>query len=105
MKLARFTADAKAELLAQTGYYEAIRKGLGTRFRTEAEAAAGPAAPAAAFPQHGRPAPLYSRRRRVIDFKFPLLYTETEYGVLIHAVVADHRMPEYWPGRIPVRKK
>ena len=102
MKLARFTADAKAELLAQTAYYEAIRKGLGTRFRTEAEAAA---ARAAAFPQHGRPAPRNSRRRRVTDFKFSLVYTETEYGVLIHAVVADHRMPEYWLDRIPARKK
>ena len=102
MKLARFTADAKSELLAQTAYYEAIRKGLGTRFRMEAEAAA---VRAAAFPQHGRPAPRDSRRRRVTDFKFSLVYTETEYGVLIHAVVADHRMPEYWLERIPVRKK
>ena len=102
MKLARFTADAKAELLAQIAYYEAIRKGLGTHFRTEAEAAA---ARAAAFPQHGRPAPRNSRRRRVNDFKFSLVYTEAEYGVLIHAAVADHRMPEYWPGRIPARKK
>ena len=101
MKLARFTAHEKAELLAQTVHHEAIRKGLGTHFRTEAEAGA---ARAAAFPQHGRPAPRNSRRRRVTDFKFSLVYTETEYGVLIHAVVADHRMPEYWQGRIPARK-
>ena len=102
MKLARFTADAKAELLAQTAYYETMQKGLGARFRTEAEAAA---ARAAAFPQHGKPAPRNSRRRRVTDFKFSLVYTETDYGVLIHAVVPDYRMPEYWLDRLPVGKK
>jgi plasmid stabilization system protein ParE len=98
VKLARFTAQAKAELLAQTAYFETIRKGLGARFRTEAESAA---ARAAAFPEHGRLAPRNARRRRVVDFKFSLVYTQTEYGVLIHAVAADHRMPEYWVGRLP----
>ncbi|MFT4242583.1 MAG: hypothetical protein QM569_09885 [Acidovorax sp.] len=35
MRLARFTSEARSELLAQTAYYETIRKGLGARFRTE----------------------------------------------------------------------
>lgn len=39
MRRARFTSEAKTELLAQTAYYEKIRKGLGARFRTEVEAA------------------------------------------------------------------
>lgn len=102
MKRARFTAQARAELLAQTAYYEEVRKGLGARFRIEAEAAA---ARAAAYPKHGRPAPRGSRRRRVAAFKFSLVYTETEYGVLIHAVAADHRLPEYWLDRLPAGKK
>ena len=37
MKLARFTREARSELLAQTAYYETIRKGLGARFRAEVE--------------------------------------------------------------------
>ena len=102
MRLARFTAEARAELLAQTAYYETIRKGLGARFRVAVEAAA---ARAAMFPMHGKPAPRNSRRRRVSDFKFSLVYTETDYGVLIHALAADHQMPEYWLDRLPARKK
>ena len=102
MKRARFTQEARAELLAQTAYYEAIRKGLGARFRTEVEATA---VRAAAFPEHGKPAPRNSRRRRVSDFKYSLVYTETEYGVLVHSVVPDQKMPEYWLARIPVRKR
>lgn len=35
MKLARFTSEARSELLAQTAYYETIRKGLGALFRAE----------------------------------------------------------------------
>jgi plasmid stabilization system protein ParE len=96
-RLARFTAQARSELLAQTTYYEAIRKGLGARFRLEVEASAHRAA---AFPMHGKPSAGGTKRRRVADFPFSLYYTEAEYGVLVHAVAGDHQLPEYWLSRL-----
>jgi plasmid stabilization system protein ParE len=84
-------------LLAQTAYYETIRKGLGARFRSEVEAAARLAA---TFPLHGKPGPAGTRRRLVADFPFKVFYTVTEYGILIHAVAGDHQLPEYWLSRV-----
>lgn len=97
MRQARFTKEAKTELLAQTAYYEKIRKGLGSRFRAEVEAAARLAA---AFPLHGRPSAGKTRRRLVADFPFKIVYAETDYGILIHAIAGDQQMPEYWLGRV-----
>jgi hypothetical protein len=59
---ARFAKQARIELLAQTQYYEGVRKGLGARFRAEVEVAAQRAA---AFPLHGKTAADGTRRRRL----------------------------------------
>ena len=80
MNRARFTKQARTELLAQTAYYEAIRTGLGAKFRSAVEAAAQRAA---IFPLHGKPAAGGTRRRLVTDFPFSIFYTAAEYGVLI----------------------
>jgi len=98
VKLARFTSEARSELLAQTAYYETIRKGLGARFRAEVEATAKLAA---TFPLHGKPGPGGTRRRLVADFPFKVFYSEMADGVLIHAVAGDHQFPEYWLSRVP----
>jgi hypothetical protein len=52
VKQARFTALARAELLAEVSYYENRRTGLGTRFRAEVEAASEVAA---SSPKSGAP--------------------------------------------------
>ena len=97
MSRARFTREARAELLAQTAYYETIRKGLGARFRTEVEAAAQLAA---TFPLHGKPGPAGTRRRLVADFPFKIFYTSLTKGIMIHAVAGDQQLPEYWLQRV-----
>ena len=97
MTRARFTREARSELLAQTAYYETIRKGLGARCRTEVEVAAKLAA---TFPLHGKPGPAGTRRRLIADFPFKVFYTQTDYGALIHAVAGDHQFPEYWVSRV-----
>ncbi len=97
MSSARFTKQARAEFLAQITYYEGQQKGLGARFRGEVEAAAQRAA---TFPLHGKPSAGGTRRRLVTDFPFSVVYTETQYGVLIHAVADGRRQPDYWLGRI-----
>jgi hypothetical protein len=93
----RFTKHARAELLGQTAYYEAIEKGLGARFRSEVEATAQ----RAAYPLHGKPAAGSTRRRLVTDFPFSVVYTMTDFGVLVHAVADSRRFPEYWLSRLP----
>jgi plasmid stabilization system protein ParE len=98
VRRARFTREARSELLAQTAYYETLRKGLGASFRSEVESAAQLAA---AFPLHGKPAAGGTRRRLVADFPFKLFYTVTDDGILIHAVAGDHQLPEYWLRRVP----
>jgi plasmid stabilization system protein ParE len=102
VKRARFTREARAEFLAQVAFYERVRSGLGARFRKEIENAAQLAA---TWPQHGRPGPSGTRRRLVADFPFKLIYTETDDGILIHAVASDHQLPDYWVSRTGRREQ
>jgi toxin ParE1/3/4 len=88
---------AGSELWAQVAYYEGQQTGLGKRFRTEIEATAQAAA---ASPGHGKPAAGGARRKIVKHFPFSLIDTVTTDGVLVHAVVADRRSPEYWLNRL-----
>lgn len=97
MRRARFSREARDELLAQVAFYEELRHGLGARFRSEVETAA---ALAVTFPLHGKPGPARTRRRLVADFPFKLFCSQTEYGILVHAVADDRQRPEYWLHRI-----
>lgn len=97
MKQARFTEHARAEFLAEIAYYETVRIGLGASFRAQTEAAAERAA---AFPKSGAPGRAGTRKQMIPRFPFSLVNTETEYGILIHAVVHHRRLPEYWVGRL-----
>ncbi len=97
MTQARFTKHARAELVGQIAYYEVIEKGLGARFRSEVESAVQRAA---AYPLHGRPSAVGTRRRLVTDFPFSVVYTQEPYGVLIHAVADSRRLPDYWLSRL-----
>lgn len=97
MNPARFTKPARAELLAQTAYYEALEASLGARFRAAVEAAAGRAAE---FPKHGKPSTAGTRRRLVSGFPFSVVYTEADFGIVIHAVADSRRLPGYWVSRL-----
>jgi toxin ParE1/3/4 len=94
---ARFTRPARTEFLAQIAHYEEHQNGLGARFRSEVEAAVQRAA---TFPLHGKPSAGGTRRRLVTGFPFSVVYTETEYGVLIHAVADGRHRPDYWLDRM-----
>ena len=97
MKRARFTEHARSEFLAQIAYYETLQSGLGARFRAEIESLAERAA---SFPQSAAPAAAGTRRRLMQHFPFSLVYTATNYGILIHAIAHNRRFPEYWVGRL-----
>jgi toxin ParE1/3/4 len=97
VKQARFTALARAELLAEISYYENRRAGFGARFRAEVEATSELAV---SSPSSGAPIAGVARRRLLPTFPFALVYTETDYGILIHAVAHNRRGPTYWIGRL-----
>lgn len=97
MKQARFAALARAELLAEISYYENRRTGLGARFRAEVETTSEHAA---SSPKSGAPIAKVARRRLLPTFPFSLIYTETDYGILIHAVAHNRRRPTYWIARL-----
>jgi hypothetical protein len=97
VKQARFTALARAELLAEVSYYENRRTGLGARFRSEVEATSELAT---SSPKSGAPIAGVARRRLFPTFPFALVYTETDYGILVHAIAHNRRRPTYWIGRL-----
>ncbi|HYE41416.1 MAG TPA: type II toxin-antitoxin system RelE/ParE family toxin [Ramlibacter sp.] len=97
MKRARFSDLARAELLAEVAYYENRRPGLGARFRIEVEAASEHAA---ASPKSAPLIARLARRRQLPTFPFRIIYTETDYGILIHAVAHNRRSPAYWVQRL-----
>jgi toxin ParE1/3/4 len=94
---ARFTALARAEFLAEISCYENRQTGLGARFRAEVEAASELAA---SSPESGAPIAGVARRRLLPTFPFALVYTETDYGILVHAIAHNRRRPTYWIGRL-----
>lgn len=97
MKQARFTALARAELLAEVAYYENRSTGLGARFLVEVESVSENAATS---PDSGAPIAGVARRRLLPTFPFSVIYTVADYGVLIHAVAHNRRRPTYWIGRL-----
>jgi hypothetical protein len=97
VKQARFTAVARAELLAEVAYDENRRPGLGARFRAEVEAVAEKTV---ASPDSGAPVAGVARRRLLPTFPFSLIYTVMGYGILVHAVAHNRRRPTFWIRRL-----
>lgn len=95
-KPVRFHGEALAEFAAEAVYYESKSKGLGERFTSEVEAAAGIAGE---FPEMG--APFKYRTRRVFPKKFPfsIIYRILSEEIVVLAVAPDARKPGYWRSR------
>jgi hypothetical protein len=96
VKSARFVLQARVELLAEIIYYNNAQSGLGIRFEAAVEDAA---ARACAFPRSGSPSRGNTRKVKVKDFPFSLVYREEPEAILIFAVAAHARRPDYWLSR------
>jgi plasmid stabilization system protein ParE len=66
VKIIRLTAAARSEFLKEVSYYEAIQKGLGSRFRKAVTVAFQKSAE---FPLHGKPGVADTRRILVDGFR------------------------------------
>lgn len=93
MKRIRLVAEARAELLHETSFYEARREGTGKRFRESVNASF---ALIASFPQGGAPGPAETRRTKVKGFPFTVVYREFEDGIVVFAIAPDRQQPGYW---------
>jgi toxin ParE1/3/4 len=91
-----FHPEALAELQEQAVYYEERSEGLGERFVSQVEAAAG-----LAVSMPGIGSPYKHRTRRVFpkDFPFSVVYREFGETMVIVAVAAFRRRPGYWRHR------
>jgi toxin ParE1/3/4 len=91
-----FHPEALAELQEQAVYYEERSEGLGERFVSQVETAAGLAA---SMPGIGSPYKHRTRRVFPKDFPFSVVYRETGEALVIVAVAAFRRKPGYWRHR------
>jgi plasmid stabilization system protein ParE len=96
MSMIHFLAPAKEEMNASARFYEQQLPGLGHRFLDEVDRGIR------AIREHPESAPaIHSeiRRKLIRHFPFALLYRITPAGIVILAVMHQHRRPDYWKGR------
>ncbi len=96
MRPVRYHEAAEDELLNEIGYLELQAKGLGRRFFVEVRRAESLIAQFPEAAQEIRPG---IRKRVLRKFRYSLIYSIEEDGLLILAVAHHSRRPVYWTGR------
>lgn len=91
-----FLPAAREEFLAAASHYEEVAQGLGRDFITAVERAV---ARLAAFPEHGSPYLLGTRRIVLRRFPFSVIYLVEAEVILVVAVAHHSRKPGYWRAR------
>jgi toxin ParE2 len=92
----RFLEPAARELDEAVAYYNAERTGLGEAFLLETLAAIERIR---RYPQGWHPLSPQTRRCRLKRFPYGLIYAVADGTLLIIAVAALHRRPDYWHDR------
>ena len=96
MSTVHFLAPAEEEMNASARYYEQQLPGPGHRFLDEIDRGV------LAIRLHPEAAPVIHpeiRSKLIRHFPFALLYRITPSGILILAVMHQHRRPNYWMDR------
>lgn len=93
----KYHEAAEDELLNAIGYLEHRAKGLGRRFFGEVRRAERLIAQ---FPESAEEIRLGIRKRLLRKFRYSLIYSVEQDGLLILAVAHQSRRPEYWVGRV-----
>lgn len=93
----RYHEAAEEELLNEIGYLELRAHGLGRRFFAEVRRAERLIAE---FPESAEEIRPGIRKRLLRKFRYSLIYSVEQDGVLILAVAHQSRRPEYWVGRV-----
>jgi toxin ParE1/3/4 len=93
----KYHEAAEDELLSEIGYLELRANGLGRRFFAEVRRAENLIAQ---FPESAAEILPGIRKRVLRKFRYSLIYTMEEDGLLILAVAHHSRRPGYWVGRV-----
>lgn len=93
----RYHEAAEDELLNEIGYLEAQAKGLGRRLWVEIRRAESLIA---RFPESGEQIRAGIRKQVLRKFRYSLIYSVEEDGVLLLEVAHHSRRPGYWVGRL-----
>jgi toxin ParE1/3/4 len=97
MTSVQFLPQAEAELLHEVDYYSKSRSGTGIRFQAAVEASLERVV---RHPLGGAPSPNGTRSVLVKGFPFSIIYRATDIELLVVAVAAHRRRPDYWMQRI-----
>jgi toxin ParE1/3/4 len=92
-----FLPAAREEFLAAAHHYDTAAPGLGHDFIAAVERAV---ARIAAFPEHGSPHLMGTRRVVLRRFPFSVVYLLEPEAVLVVAVAHHSRRPGYWRDRV-----
>ena len=93
----KYHEAAENELLNEIGYLELRAKGLGRRFYAEVRRAEHLITQ---FPESAAEIQPSIRKRPLQKFRYSLIYSRENDGLLILAVAHQSRRPEYWIGRV-----
>ena len=97
MKPVRYIEAAEVEFLAEVGYLEDSRPGLGRRFFHEVKRAEGFIAE---FPEAAEEIRPGIRKRLLRLFRYSLIYSIEPEELLIIAVAHPSQRPGYWVDRL-----
>ena len=97
----RYHAAAEDGLLNEIGYLELRVPGLGRRFYAEVRRAESLIAQ---FPESAQELAPGIRKHTLRKFRFSLIYSIEEDGLLILAVAHHGRRPDYWLPRVSQSK-
>ncbi|MFN3680698.1 MAG: type II toxin-antitoxin system RelE/ParE family toxin [Nitrospira sp.] len=92
----KYHEAAEEELLNEIGYLELRAQGLGRRFFAEVRRAEHLIAQ---FPESAEEIRSGIRKRILRTFRYSLIYSVEQEGLLILAVAHQSRRPGYWVGR------
>jgi plasmid stabilization system protein ParE len=96
MKAVKFHPDAESEMIAAAAYYEEQQPDLGRRFLASVQDAVN------RISLNPRLYPIVDldvHRCLTKTFPFGVLFREREGGIIIMAVMHQHRDPDYWKTR------
>ncbi|MFN7138434.1 MAG: type II toxin-antitoxin system RelE/ParE family toxin [Limisphaerales bacterium] len=102
LKPVEYLPAAQVEAVESAVWYQERESGLGERFQVSLELAEKLIR---RNPLLGAPYYLDTRKWRVPDFPFNLIYREEPRKILIVAVAHQARRPGYWRKRISSKKK
>jgi len=102
LKRYRFLEEADAEFQETIAYLDAQSEGLGDSFIDDVESAVRHVLQ---YPESGNPVSRHVRKSVLSKFPYNLLYVVESDEIVVVAVAAHRRRPNYWRKRLRLTRK